>query len=183
MSCSFRSAKGNDSSHVLVAFEVAKDSANSPSSKKVVKLGVKALEENYKTEVRGVDMHHDWGVSGYANVRRIPIAQDAIGRTAHVGVYTGAVGSPYLDRKNESDHVAGILAPNHSPNDVPSTWVMKQQERKKKLHVPTKASKRQAHQRNGCLQKNLLQKRVYDSDKIHPQKFNRNGSKRKGRFN
>ena len=130
---SFRSSKGNDSSHVLVAFEVAKNTANSASSKKAGKLGtVKALEDNYKTEVRGVDAHHDWRVSGLRKCATNSNWQvDAIGRTAHVGVFTGAVGSPYIDRKNESDHVAGILAPNHSPNDVPSTWVMKQEERQK----------------------------------------------------
>ena len=94
---SFRSSKGNDSSHILCAFEIAKDTANSASSKKIEKLGtVKALESTYKTEVRGPNSN--WQV-------------DAIGRTAHIGVYTGAIGSANSDRRNESQHVAGILAP------------------------------------------------------------------------
>eukprot|EP00943_MAST-04B_sp_MAST-4B-sp1_P005359 g5359.t1 len=130
---SFRSSKGNDSSHILCAFEVAKDTANSASSQKIAKLGtVKALENTYKAEVRGVDSNHNWEVSGTRRCATNSNWQvDAIGRTAHVGVFTGAVSTGNSDRKNESDHVAGILAPNHKPTDVPSTWVMAQQQERK----------------------------------------------------
>ena len=132
---SFRSSKGNDSSHILCAFEIAKDTANSASSKKIEKLGtVKALESTYKTEVRGVDTHHNWEVSGLRKSATNSNWQvDAIGRTAHIGVYTGAIGSANSDRRNESHYVAGILAPNHDPNNVPSTWVITQQEERKQV--------------------------------------------------
>ena len=117
---SFRTPRGNDSTHILETLEVG-TSANSHSSSKAEKLGhhTSGLAESKKKRLE------EWEVSGRRKVATNEHWQvDAIGRTALVGPYTGSPSGACTHRKNESDHVAGLIAPGHEVHGAPSNWVV-----------------------------------------------------------
>ena len=95
---SFRTPRGNDSTHILETLEVG-TSANSHSSSKAEKLGhnTSGLAESKKKRLE------EWEVSGRRKVATNEHWQvDAIGRTALVGPYTGSPSGACTHRKNES---------------------------------------------------------------------------------
>ena len=115
---SFRSPKRNDSTHILDAIDVGAKVNSSSSAKAEILPTVSAL-----AETKGKSP--DWEISGRRRVATNSHWQvDAIGRTALVGPYTGAPSGACTHRKNESDHVAGLIAPGHDVIGAPSNWVV-----------------------------------------------------------